>query len=74
MNDNITKLNEKQNEFNTKIKKVNDFNLFLNKNNNIITSLQQSIEKHKKNKESLQNKMTKINMTDDNIETLKNKL
>ena len=24
----------------------------------------------KKNKESLQNKMTKINMTDDNIETL----
>ena len=74
MNDNISKLNEKQNELNTKIKKVNDFNIFLNKNNNIITSLQQSIEKHKKNKESLQNKMTKINMTDDNIENLKNKI
>ena len=39
-----------------------------------MNSLQQSIEKHKKIKENLQNKMTKINIGDDNLENLKNKL
>ena len=72
--DNIIGLNEKQNEFTTEIKKVNDFNIYLKKNNNITNSLQQSIEKHKKIKENLQNKMTKINIGDDNLENLKNKL
>ena len=46
----------------------------MNKNNNIITSLNNSIEKNKKNKELLQNKMNKLNITDENIETLRNKL
>ena len=74
INDNINNLVQRQNDFTTKIKKVNDFNLFLNKNNNIITSLNNSIEKNKKNKELLQNKMNKLNITDENIETLRNKL
>ena len=74
INDNIDGLIQKQTDFTTKIKKVNDFNLFLNKNNNIITSLNNSIEKNKKNKELLQNKMNTLNITDENIETLRNKL
>ena len=74
INENINNLNQKQNDFGTKIKKVNDFNIFLNKNNNIITSLTNSIEKNKKNKETLQNKMNKLNITDESIENLRNKL
>ena len=74
INENINNLVQRQNDFTTKIKKVNDFNLFLNKNNNIMTSLNNSIEKNKKNKELLQNKMNKLNITDENIETLRNKL
>ena len=74
INNNIDNLTKKQNDFSTQIKKVNDFNLFLNKNNNIITSLNNSIEKNKKNKELLQNKMNKLNITDENLETLRNKL
>ena len=74
INENINNLTQKQNDFGTKIKKVNDFNIFLNKNNNIITSLTNSIEKNKKNKETLQNKMNKLNITDESIENLRNKL
>ena len=43
MNENINNLTEKQNEFSTKIKKVNDFYNSLNKNNKIIDSLQQKM-------------------------------
>ena len=74
INENINNLTQKQNDFGTRIKKVNDFNIFLNKNNNIITSLTNSIEKNKKNKETLQNKMNKLNITDESIENLRNKL
>ena len=74
INENINNLTQKQNDFGTKIKKVNDFNIFLNKNNNIITSLTNSIDKNKKNKETLQNKMNKLNITDESIENLRNKL
>ena len=74
INENINNLTQKQNDFGTKIKKVNDFNIFLNKNNNIITSLTNSIEKNKKNKETIQNKMNKLNITDESIENLRNKL
>ena len=74
INENINNLTQKQNDFGTKIKKVNDFNIFLNKNNNIITSLTNSIEKNKKKKETLQNKMNKLNITDESIENLRNKL
>ena len=74
INENINNLTQKQNDFGTKIKKVNDFNIFLNKNNNIITSLTNSIEKNKKNKETLQNKMNKLNITDESIENMRNKL
>ena len=38
INDNINDLTQKQTDFTTKIKKVNDFNIFVNKNNSIITS------------------------------------
>ena len=74
INNNIDKLSQKQNDFVTKIKKVYEFSNYISKNNNLINSLQQSIEKNKKNKENLQNKMNKLNITDDNIENLKNKI
>ena len=53
---------------------MNEFSNFITKNNNLVNSLQKSIEKHKKNKENLQNKMNKLHIGDDNIENLKNKL
>ena len=71
----INNLTEKQKDFSVNIKKVNDFSAFLNKNNNIVKSLEQSIEKNKKKKENLNDKMTKINLNEnDNVENLKNKL
>ena len=53
---------------------MNEFSNYINKNNNIINYLEKSIEKHKKNKEDLQNKMNKLNIHDENIENLKNKI
>ena len=71
----INNLTEKQKDFSVNIKKVNDFSAFLNKNNNIVKSLEQSIEKNKKKKDNLNDKMTKINLNEnDNVENLKNKL
>ena len=72
--ENINSLTKKQNDFGTKIKKINEFSNFITKNNNLVNSLQKSIEKHKKNKENLQNKMNKLHISDENIETLKNKI
>ena len=72
--ENINSLTKKQNDFCTKIKKINEFSNFITKNNNLVNSLQKSIEKHKKNKENLQNKMNKLHISDENIETLKNKI
>ena len=72
--ENISSLTKKQNDFGTKIKKINEFSNFITKNNNLVNSLQKSIEKHKKNKENLQNKMNKLHISDENIETLKNKI
>ena len=75
MNQNVNHLNEKQKEFSTKIKKVNDFTNFLTKNNNIVTALEQDITKNKKRKEDLENKIHKMNIVEDEeLNQLKEKL
>ena len=75
MNENINHLTKKQNEFSTKIKKVNDFYNSMNKNNKIIDTLQKEIKKNKKEKEDLENKINKMNIIEDEeINELKNKL
>ena len=62
MNENINHLIAKQNEFSTKIKKVIDFANSLNRNNNIIDSLQNEIKINKKQKEDLESKVNKMNI------------
>ncbi len=75
MNQNVNHLNEKQKEFSTKIKKVNDFTNFLTKNNNIVTALEQDITKNKKRKEDLEKKINKMNIVEDEeLNQLKEKL
>ena len=75
MNENITHLTEKQNEFSAKIKKVNDFSNSMIKNNKIINSLEENMKKYKKQKEDLENKLNKMEILEDkDIEELKNKL
>jgi chromosome segregation ATPase len=75
MNQNVNHLNEKQKEFSSKIKKVNEFTNFMIKNNNIVNSLEQNITKNKKRKEYLENKINKMNIVgDEEINELKEKL
>jgi uncharacterized protein YsxB (DUF464 family) len=75
MNQNVNHLNEKQKEFSSKIKKVNEFTNFLIKNNNIVSSLEQNITKNKKRKEELENKINKMNIVgDEEVNELKEKL
>ena len=75
MNQNVNHLNKKQNEFSTKIKKVNEFTNFLIRNNNIVNSLTQDIAKYKKKKDVFENKINKLNIIgDEEINALKEKL
>ena len=75
MNGNLNYLNEKQNEFSMKIKKVMDFSNSMTKNSKIVDSLQQDMKKCKKQKEDSENKLNKMEILEDNeITDLKNKL
>ena len=75
MNGNLNHLNEKQNEFSMKIKKVNNFSISMTKNSKIVDSLQQDMKKCKKQKEDSENKLNKMEILEDNeITDLKNKL
>ena len=75
MTQNVKHLNEKQNEFSKKIKNVNDFTNYINRNNNISNSLQQNIKNYQKKNEELQKKSTKMNIGGENeLNELKEKL